>query len=300
MSDSDTDNRSAASSNKSNNGSGSVNNRRFPQQQPVQKVQIGIEELKGYYYVYGRPDQAQAFRKTTEKIADHIAQNYKSGKEMYRLITYGVETTYKDPDDPGKDATPAQIKAYGLLFTAAREDRLQYHNDKFKTFRLIMGQCIPYKYQQEDAATQEEEGNKFKACLLLGNADRDRYKEVIDELANDYSLGNDNYPKDPATMVAMLSNRRGTVSTKKIDAMKDGILTSFGQTNNGPRCKYCKSRIRTSDRCKDRKKGDGLKGVTSFGSGKGQGNPWANKDSDSGSESSGPKGWFRPVKGEPR
>jgi hypothetical protein len=64
-------------------------------------------------------------------------------------------------------------------------------------------------------------------------------KEVIDELANDYSLGNDNYPKDPASMVAMLSNRRGTVSTKKIDAMKDGILTSFGQTNNGPRCKYC-------------------------------------------------------------
>jgi hypothetical protein len=41
---------------------------------------------------------------------------------MYRLITYGVETTYKEPDDPGKDATPAQIKAYGLLFTAARED----------------------------------------------------------------------------------------------------------------------------------------------------------------------------------
>jgi hypothetical protein len=97
----------------------------FPNSHQRKKFRLErIEELKRYYYVYGRPDQAQVFRKTTEKIADHIAQNYKSGKEMYRLITYGVETTYKDPDDPGKDATPAQVKAYGLLFTSAREDRL--------------------------------------------------------------------------------------------------------------------------------------------------------------------------------
>jgi hypothetical protein len=92
MSDSDTDNRSATSAKSS--GSAPVKNKRFPQLPQGAKVQIGgIEELKGFYYVYGRPDQAQVFRKTTEKIADHIAHNYKSGKEMYRLITYGVETT---------------------------------------------------------------------------------------------------------------------------------------------------------------------------------------------------------------
>jgi hypothetical protein len=62
----------------------------------------------------------------------------------------------------------------------------------------------------------------------LGNADRERYKEVIDELANDHNLGNNNYPKDATSMVFMLSNRRGgTVSTKKIDEMKDDIFTSF-------------------------------------------------------------------------
>jgi hypothetical protein len=162
MSDSDTDNRSATSAKSS--GSAPVKNRWFPQQPPVAKVQIGIEELKGYYYVYGRPDQAQVFRKTTEKIADHIAQNYKSGKEMYRLITYGVETTYKDPDDPGKDATPAQIKAYGLLFTAAREDRLQYHNDKFKTFRLIMGQCTPTMKQRIEATPEYKTWEDPEKC----------------------------------------------------------------------------------------------------------------------------------------
>jgi hypothetical protein len=108
MSDSDKDNRSAASSNKSSSGNGPAKNKRFPQAPQGPRVQVGIEELKGFYYVYGRPDKAQVFRKTTEKIADHIVnysreffvllhqptQNYKSGKGIYRLITYGVETTY--------------------------------------------------------------------------------------------------------------------------------------------------------------------------------------------------------------
>jgi hypothetical protein len=329
--------------------------------------------------VHHSPTDGSQHPKTADRPS--LMQNYKSGKEMDRLITYGVETTYKDPDDPGKDATPAQ----GLLFTSAREDRLQYQNDKFKTFRLIMGQCsptmkqriqatpeykgwkdpekcdvksllafiealvsgtekgqyqpwvmqaqlrklvetrqkpgmsldefaenfedqlavfekefdklVPYRYQGEDAATQEEERNKFIACLLLGNADRDRYKEVIDELANDHNLGNDNYPKDAASMVSMLSNRRGIVSTKKMDEMKDGIYTSFSQTRTDIRCTYCHRKGHHVSECERKKKqkkkdkGDGLRGKTSLG--KTQGNPWANKDSDSGSNSSGPKGWFR-------
>jgi hypothetical protein len=108
--DNNSDNRSAAGSVKSNSSS-QQNQKKFQKFPSGPAVKIGIEELRGFYYVYGRPDQAQIFRKTTDKIADYVAQNYKSGKEMYRLITYGVETTYKDPDDPGKDATPAHIKA---------------------------------------------------------------------------------------------------------------------------------------------------------------------------------------------
>jgi hypothetical protein len=160
MSDENSDNRSAAGSVKSSS-SGQKKFQKFPSG-PV--VKIGIEELRGFYYVYGRPDQAQIFRKTTDKIADYVAQNYKSGKEMYRLITYGIETTYKDPDDPGKDATPAQIKAHGLLFTSAREDRLQYHNDKFKTFRLIMGQCSPTIKQRIQATPEYKTWEDPEKC----------------------------------------------------------------------------------------------------------------------------------------
>jgi hypothetical protein len=132
----------------------------------------------------------------------------------------------------------------------------------------------------------------------LGNADRERYKEVIDELANDHNLGNDNYPKDAASMVSMLSNRRSIVSTKNMDEMKDGIYTSFSQTGTDARCTYCHRRGHHVTKCERKKKkkkkdkGDGLKGKTSL-LGKTQGNPRANKDSDSGSDSSGPKGWFR-------
>jgi hypothetical protein len=97
-------------------------------------------------------------------------------------------------------------------------------------------------------------------------------------------------------MVSMLSNRRGIVSTKKMDEMKDGIYTSFSQTGSNIRCSYCHKKGHHVSECEQKKKknkdkGDGLKGNTSLG--KTQGNPWANKHSDSGSDSSGPKGWFR-------
>jgi hypothetical protein len=81
----------------------------------------------------------------------------------------------------------------------------------------------------------------------------------------------------------------------------ESSYTSFGQTNTSSvRCNdiYGK-KGHIAKQCRHKgKKGDGLKGGTSFT--KGQGNPWANKDSNSGSESSGPSGWFKPLKGEPR
>ena len=80
--------------------------------------------------------------------------------------------------------------------------------------------------------------------------------------------------------------------------MKDGIYTSFSQTGSNIRCTYCHKKGHHVSECERKKKkkkkkdkGDGLRSKTSLG--KTQGNPWANKESDSGSESSGPKGWFR-------
>jgi hypothetical protein len=71
----------------------------------------------------------------------------------------------------------------------------QNFEDQLAVFEKEFGKLVPYHFQQEDTATQEEERNKFIACLLLGNADHVQYKEVIDELANDHNLGNENYPQ---------------------------------------------------------------------------------------------------------
>jgi hypothetical protein len=82
---------------------------------------IGIEELRGYYHIYGRHYQAMMYHKTTRKIADYVVQEIKSGKEMYRLNMDGQETTYKDPEDPaGKDATPGKVAVYKMLYEEAR------------------------------------------------------------------------------------------------------------------------------------------------------------------------------------
>jgi hypothetical protein len=99
---------------------------------------------------------------------------------------------------------------------------------------------------QERQTTQMESDrkarDKFLACLFLACADRERYKDVIDDLGNDFSLGNINYPEDVGAMLSLLTNRRGlkTARSKQIEDIQDGVLTSFQQSNSHPklRCRY--------------------------------------------------------------
>jgi hypothetical protein len=78
------DERSVTSTSQTNKGNGNGNKKNF--QRP--RDPIGIKDLRGYYYVYGKTTQAQAYHRTTRAMADYAAQNIDSGKEMYRLI-YG-------------------------------------------------------------------------------------------------------------------------------------------------------------------------------------------------------------------
>jgi hypothetical protein len=108
---------------------------------------------------------------------------------------------------------------------------------------------------QERVKTQAESDTKarekFLACLFLGSTDRERYKEVIDDLANDYGLGNINYPEDVSSMLNLLTNRRGlkTNRAKQLEDIQDGVLTSFQQNHPNMRCNYCRGRGHMSDTC---------------------------------------------------
>jgi hypothetical protein len=53
---------------------------------------------------------------------------------------------------------------YYSVFTSAREDKLQYHNDKFKTFRLIMGQCSPTMKQRIQATLEYKTWEDPEKC----------------------------------------------------------------------------------------------------------------------------------------
>ena len=63
---------------------------------------IGLEDLKKVQYTYGIPGQANRYTKSTKIIAEYAKIAY--GKEMWRLVQEGTETTFDEPTDPaGKD-----------------------------------------------------------------------------------------------------------------------------------------------------------------------------------------------------
>jgi hypothetical protein len=117
------------------------------------------------------------------------------------------------------------------------------------------------KETQEQLTSQAEKDgkarDKFLACLFLACADRERYKEVVDDLGNDFSLGNINYPDDVSGMLNLLINRRGLKNTraKQLEDVQDGVMTSF-QQNNHPKmkCNYCGRKGHMTDTCHKRQK----------------------------------------------
>jgi hypothetical protein len=108
---------------------------------------------------------------------------------------------------------------------------------------------------EEKLATQalddEKAREKFLACLFLASTDREGYKEVINDLANDVGLGNINYPEDVSSMLNLLTNRRGikTARSKQLEDIQDGVLASFQQNHPKMRCNYCGKRGHMSDTC---------------------------------------------------
>jgi hypothetical protein len=256
------------------------------------------------------------------------------GKMLYNAIIKGEEPGFKEPEDPGKDATPAQVRKYEILFKKNLEKEEKYLMEKSKSFRLIMGQCstamrnkleslseypgleenddiigllnkknelvystgnvqyefwvmqsaitklvtlgqepkeslnnyyngfngqlestkkgwgplIPSMMKGKALTDQDKARDKFLACLFLNGADRERFKQVVNNLNNDFILGKISYPEDAAGMLHLLSNHRGNIGgpSKQLEALQDGVIsTSFTQTGStaknkqNRKCNYC-------------------------------------------------------------
>ena len=72
--------------------------------------------------------------------------------------------------------------------------------------------------------------DQFVACIFLAGVDRNRCKDAIDKMNNDFLHHGKEYPSDVSSMVTWLLKRRGNASNKKEDDTTDGILTSFCAT----------------------------------------------------------------------
>lgn len=101
--------------------------------------QIGIEELRGQFYIYGSKGQQERFTKTTKAVAEYAGST--CGKDMWELVHNQKEATFPEPPEPKEDASRAAMEKYKMLFRMSIEDKKQYDKDKSRMFRIIMGQC---------------------------------------------------------------------------------------------------------------------------------------------------------------
>ena len=95
----------------------------------------------------------------------------------------------------------------------------------------VWGKMIPSIMSDKKPKEQAIAREKYLACLFLAGVTKSRFKDVVDDLNNDFVLGKVTYPADTSAMLTLLSNRRGG-SNLIADALRDGMEsegTAFAQ-----------------------------------------------------------------------
>jgi len=100
---------------------------------------IGDEDLYKYQFQLGVPGQKESMRKARRAIADWAKVNL--SKEIWNLIENNKEATFTEPDDPGKDATPAEMEKFKSEYKDHKEEKKAYKEKKAQAFTIIMMRC---------------------------------------------------------------------------------------------------------------------------------------------------------------
>lgn len=120
----------------------------------------------------------------------------------------------------------ATMRKFMNLKQATKETMTDFHKrflNQLEATETVWGKMIPQIENDKNTSEQNEARDKYLACVFLAGVDRQRHKDVIDELNNDFLLGKVNYPSDTSGMLTLLTNRRGNGGTSQQEqALRDG------------------------------------------------------------------------------
>ena len=106
-----------------------------------QRIPVGLEELRGYYFTHGDPGSGNKFNKTVEKIAEYC--RVEVSKEVYKLVLYGEEAEFPEVEEPsGSKPSAAKMKKFEMDYKRRLDKEETYMKEKCKAFGIIMGQCL--------------------------------------------------------------------------------------------------------------------------------------------------------------
>lgn len=118
----------------------------------------------------------------------------------------------------------------------------------------MWGPLIPNKLSEgkKNDKTNETARNKFFACLFLSSVNRERYKQAIMDLNNDYVHDSTtSYPEDVPNMLALLNNRKedNETTNRPASTHRRGGETSFAQGQPQRKCKHCRKKGHYAHQC---------------------------------------------------
>ena len=93
------------------------------------------------------------------------------GTKIYELIMSGVEASFPEPAEPtGDKISTAQLEKYRIKLKSQVDRELKYEDNKGRTFRIMVGQCLPVmknKLESVDECSDLERNSDVKGLMEL-------------------------------------------------------------------------------------------------------------------------------------
>lgn len=125
------------------------------------------EALGEFVFKFNTKDQADAYLRATEEIAEHVGGIY--GNDMKVLVKYGTVKAFTKPSAPtGKDPALGKVTEYKADLANYHKEQKQYQDDKEKVFSVILGQCtvvVKTRLEQDEDFREIEERSDVVSLL---------------------------------------------------------------------------------------------------------------------------------------